>query len=341
MLDRLNAKLEKVKIRQKGNRLYLRATLPPKTGEGTWKQTDVRTGCPATDDGYKAAYAKAQKLESDLIFERFRWEDWGETSPEQTAIADWIDKFEKAYWQETEKNKSQEGRFHRDYLTHYNRLPQDEPITLESLRRILIQFPPQSRTRKAAHGAYSRLARFAGIPLPPEWARLKGTYKPKGDRKIPSDDEILATWERLKGPWKWAYGIFACYGIRNHELMHLDFSDYPALHIGPNTKTGERLAYPLHPDWAALMQCDKINPPAITAEDNREIGNAVGKAFRRLEVGHTPYALRDCYAIRASVLGISPAIVVKWMGHSLSTHYGHYLKWIEKTDFDKVWDGLK
>jgi hypothetical protein len=52
--------------------------LPPKDGEGKWKQYEVRTGCFAGDNGYKAALAKAQKMESDLIFERFQWSDWGD-----------------------------------------------------------------------------------------------------------------------------------------------------------------------------------------------------------------------------------------------------------------------
>lgn len=343
-LDRLNAKLTRVKIRQKNNRLYLRATLPPKDGQGKDKQYEIATGCPPTEKGFQAALGKAQKLESDLLLERFTWDDWANDDrkiPHQRNIEDWINAFEEDYWAIREKTDSRAGTFKRDYLVHLRYLPLDERLTIAVLEKTLIKFPPDTRTRKAAYGAFTRLAKFANLELPPNWERLRGKYKPKSDRKIPTDAEIIATWERLKGPWQWAYGVMAAYGIRNHELVHLNFADYPALHIGDATKTGHRIAYPLHPDWADRFQCQNVRMPKLTATDNRDIGNAVGKALRRHQIDHVAYALRDAYAIRASLLGISPAIAAKWMGHKLTVHYDHYLRFIEKQDFDAVWQVLK
>lgn len=342
-LDRLNAKLDRVKIRKTGNRLYLRATLPPKDGQGHWKQYDVRTGCPATDDGYKAAFGKAQRMESDLIFDRFDWSDWvhnDKSVPNQRNIEQWIEAFTSSYWQEREKTDSRAGTFHRDYLIHYRVLPLDEPLAIAVLERYLLKTAPDSRTRKACYGAYTRLANYAGLELPPNWVRLRGKYQPKGDRKIPSDSEIIATWEGLTGPWRWVYGTMAAFGIRNHEILHLNFADYPAVRIGQDTKTGERISYPLHPDWAERFDVANVQLPKITATDNRAIGNAVGKAFKRLEVGHQPYALRDAFAIRGSALDISPSILCRWMGHSLGVHHSHYLKYISKQDYDQVWNRL-
>lgn len=342
-LEDANTKLDRVKIRQKGSRLYLRATLPPKEGHGRPKQYEIRTGCPATEAGYKAALGKAQRLESELIFEKFQWENWTQNDvniPSQRNIEQWIEAFEQSYWQEREKTDSRAGAFQRDYLVHFRYLPLDESLTIAVLERVLLQTPPDSRTRKACHGAFTRLANYAKLELPPNWVRLRGKYKPKTGRKIPTDSEILATWESLKGQWQWVYGIMAAYGIRNHEIMHLSFEDYPAIRIGDETKTGTRISYPLHPNWAERFNCQQIKLPHITATDNRQIGSAVGKAFKRLGVGHVPYSLRDAYAIRASTLGISPAIVSKWLGHSLAVHYQHYLKYIEKSDFDNVWQGL-
>lgn len=113
-IAKANARLDRVKIRQKNNRLYLRATLPAKDGSGKWKQTDVATGCPAGDKGYKAALAKAQKMESDLIFDRFNWDDWLKEK-EQRLVVPLRNNFETAvakhqewYWESRKKTKTKE-----------------------------------------------------------------------------------------------------------------------------------------------------------------------------------------------------------------------------------------
>ncbi|MEM9815807.1 MAG: hypothetical protein AAF827_05275 [Cyanobacteria bacterium P01_D01_bin.6] len=55
----------------------LRASLPAKPGKrGKWRQQWVSTGCKATTVGLQVAVAKAAKLESDLILDRFDWGDW-------------------------------------------------------------------------------------------------------------------------------------------------------------------------------------------------------------------------------------------------------------------------
>jgi hypothetical protein len=97
----------------------------------------------------------------------------------------------------------------------------------------------------------------------------------------------------------------------------------------------------LHPQWVDQLEIQKINYPNINRAVNREKGHAVGKTLREKKVSHCPLSLRDAYAIRAAILGISPAIAAKWMGHSIQTHYKHYLRWLDKEDFDRTWQGLR
>ena len=73
---------------------------------------------------------------------------------------------------------------------------------------------------------------------------------------------------------------------------------------------------------------------------NREIGEAVTKAFSREKTGFVPYALRDAYAIRAAIMGIDSAIMAKWMGHSLAVHHKHYQKYIDKQTHFKIWENF-
>jgi hypothetical protein len=329
-----------VKIRQKGQRLYLRATVPNRNGEGQ-KQTDIATGCPATEQGLKLALAKAQALEADILLERFTWEQWGTNQPQKDNIENAVLSFEQAYWRSRERTPARADQFQRDYLDFLKHLPPDEPLSQEVLTRVLLRFEPQTRARKFAHQSFTRLAKFHNIELPPTWAELKGSYKPSNQRTIPTDQEIIETWERLQGRWKWAYGVIASYGIRNHEIAHISLEQYPILTVGDKTKTGARIVYPLHKDWPDRFGLQIENRPNITVQINRDIGSQVGHAFRHNKVGHSPYALRDAYAIRGTVLGISPVVMSKWLGHSLDTHYSHYLRWIEQRDFDDVWQGLK
>ncbi len=59
-LGKANAALDRVQIRQKGDRLYLRATLPPKLGEGDKpKRCELSTGYGAHAEGLRFAKAKS------------------------------------------------------------------------------------------------------------------------------------------------------------------------------------------------------------------------------------------------------------------------------------------
>jgi hypothetical protein len=338
-INQANQRLHRVKLRQKGNRLYIRATLPSKAGLGTARY-ELPTGIPATPHGLKLALAKAQSLESDLLLERFNWDTWGQDQREDKTIGDWLAEFVVWYWNTHDRTPSREKQFKLDYWTYYDPLPKGASLTELALTKILLQYQPSQRGRVHAHRALSKLARFARLELSEEWSTLKGNYQPTNQRKIPTDADILATIERLSGVARWVFGVMSCYGIRNHEIIHASLENYPVLTIGDKTKTGRRIVYPLHKDWPDQFNLQKERRPNIQVQVNRDAGNQIGHLFRHHKIGFTPYSLRDAYAIRGAVLGISPAIMAKWLGHSLDTHYRHYLRWIERKDFDDVWAGL-
>lgn len=52
----------RVRIRRKGDKLYLRATLPPRQGETATKQRDLSLGMSANPIGLKLAEAKAKEI---------------------------------------------------------------------------------------------------------------------------------------------------------------------------------------------------------------------------------------------------------------------------------------
>ncbi len=82
-INKANSKLEKVRIIQRGNTLSLRATLPPKPGDGYKnKQYTLSPGFNATDEGLQLTLIEAQQIEADLIYGRFSWD----VKPDQLTV---------------------------------------------------------------------------------------------------------------------------------------------------------------------------------------------------------------------------------------------------------------
>lgn len=142
------------------------------------------------------------------------------------------------------------------------------------------------------------------------------------------------------------FGIIACYGIRPHEIFHLECSqmcDYPpALLVKENTKTGSRLVYPL-PDEARVNSWKLYEPilPNIATEgkSNMELGRKIGQKYIECKIP-SPYHFRDAYAVLGEVMNYNPALMAQWMGHSLDTHYKRYLRHISQRQFTSAWLSL-
>ena len=195
---------------QRGQRLTLRGTLPPKPGDGDKpKQYTISPGLPATAEGLKIAVIKAQKIEADLIYGRFSWETEKDNLTVEFAIAD----FEKHYWATREKTINRTNNYKYDYLDHFLYLPQDEILTAELLKDALLHTTPDSRKRRGRAIAYRALLEHFNIDN--DLNKYKGNYQPRKKRTIPTLEEIDEYWNRMRSPqWKWVFGIIACYGIR-------------------------------------------------------------------------------------------------------------------------------
>ncbi len=164
-----NERLHKVKIRQKGEKLYLRASLPSKNPQSQlYQQYDIKTGLPPTSEGIKIAYARAQKLESDLFLGVFNWSDWGikselENEQKLLTIEEAIVGFEKNYWETRPQTLTKESTFNNDYLRFFKRLPSNELLNEQMLRELLISFTPNSRSREKAYIALKALAKWSDL----------------------------------------------------------------------------------------------------------------------------------------------------------------------------------
>ena len=221
-------------------------------------------------------------------------------------------------------------------------MPQNEILTVDLLKRALLTTPADSRQRRGMAIAYGALANYLDISH--DLNKYKGNYQPKQKRKIPTSEEIDCYYSQMKSPqWKWVYGMIACYGIRPHEIFHLDCSELgnypPVLRVKQKTKTGSRLVYPL-PDAKRITDWHLFNPvmPKIntSGKSNIELGAKVSQKFYERKIP-SPYHFRDAYAITGAILNYNPATVAQWMGHSLNVHYKKYLRHINQKHFTDAW----
>ncbi len=338
-IEAANAKLERLTIFQRGKRLTLRGTLPPKPGDGNKpKQYTISPGLPATPEGLKLAVIEAQKIEADLIYGRFSWD----SDPDKLTVARAIQEFEQHHWQIKEKTINRINTYKYDYLNHFLYLPQDKVLSVDLLRNAIKTTKPDSRKRRGMVIAFSALLNYFEVEH--DLNKYKGNYSPTTKRVIPTQEEIDEYYDRIKSPqWRWVFGIIACYGIRPHEIFHLDCSlmqEYPpALQVKEGTKTGSRLVYPL-PDEKRVIEWKLYDPilPNIdtTGKSNMRLGGKISERFWSYKIP-SPYHFRDAYAITGEVLHYNPALVAQWMGHSLEVHDKKYLRHINRKHFTDAW----
>lgn len=168
--------------------------------------------------------------------------------------------------------------------------------------------------------------------------------KPKIIREIPTEAEIETYWQSIKNPdWRWVFGIIATFGIRPHEIFHLDISrlkEYPPiLQVGEQSKTSYRLVYPIPNErWIVEWDLgDRILPKIeVKGKSNRQLGTKISQGFNYRKLP-SPYHFRDAYAIRGVIYNFNPANVSKWMGHSLGVHEQKYLRHMQEKHFSESW----
>lgn len=347
-LEEVNNSLARVSIRQRGKKLSIRGTFPPKPGDGDRdKSYEISTGKPATPAGLKQAKGIAEEIDGLLIREKFDWKPYLKDKQKPAEIVgEWVEKFEAHHWEHVPKNPTTLNSWHKDYELKFNHLPKEEPLTIELLRRVILdRTEPGSRSRDGYGMAFRRLAEFAELPEAADLKKFEGVYsrtKPVNPRNLPSDEKILEVSEQFKGGWKWLYIALAVFGLRPHEaLLALPDrlqEDPPLLEIPDRTKTGYRIAFPIAADeWNFDVRAYELPPIQIEGRNNNQLGMAVSQKFRQLNVGFVPYDLRHSFARRGFEFGFFPDFLAQSMGHSIEIHVKTYRAWWGDQPFLRVY----
>ena len=267
------------------------------------------------------------------------------TRQEQKAIATWIEEFEADYFTRRARTPKSETTWLIDYLRIFNKLPQHQPLTPDTLVNLATTTNPDTRSRKRYCIALGALARFAGLTVV-ELKSYAGKYSPKTvtPRELPDDSTIVCWYNRISADdWRWAYGMLATYGLRPHELFHLDLQRLKTGDVALQVtggKTGSRLVFPLYPEWFDQFGLADVALPRCTGSTNSDLGNRVTRAFNRLEIPFAAYNLRHAWAVRSLEFGLDLSLAAQQMGHSIKVHTETYHAWISERQHRRAFERL-
>lgn len=345
--DRLKAAKIGVKVEARGSRLSLRATLPPKPGSNKTKpyQQYISLGIYDNPAGLQRAEAEAKIVGGLLARGEFDWSRYL-VSEQELGIGDWakwIEKLRSDYFAQKGNTPNTQFTWKNDYEAAFKNLKGE--VTNASLITAATSTTANSRSRKRTCEKLQILAELVGIKV--DLKPYIGNYgnaqtKP---RQIPTDDQIIQARSLFDNSpaWQWTYGVMATYGLRDHEIFFCEISPTP-----PHTcrviegKTGERICYPLHPEWTIQWRLWEITKPNCIGKMYRDYGQRVSRTFDRKDAPFNPYDLRHAYAIRGSVQYRVPvATMAAWMGHSPTVHWNTYNRWVSAIEHAKVFETLK
>jgi integrase len=356
--QRLKAAQLGLQIEQRGQKLSLRGTLPPRPGSPRLRpyQQRISLNLPATPAGLKQAEQEAKIIAAQIIQNAFSWRNYlpiaGGGRLHQMELPEKLHAFEQHFLAQAPSNRAASVRTtwataYAPYLRKLEAMLRSHPqFTLaEAIYATVQSTQANSRSRQVCCTALAALAEFLQVELPTDLKSFWGNYSPSRTqmRHLPSDTEIMAAIDRIPNPaWRFVFGIMATYGLRNHEVF---FCDFTALQQGvpgatvevlETTKTGTHEVWPFYPEWIEQFNLCEVRLPSIETDLNhttlQRIGQQVTRQFRRYNLPFSPYNLRHAWAVRTIHFGLPDTVAARMMGHSVAIHTRTYHRWIARRD---------
>jgi integrase len=353
---RLAAKRSKVRIALRGKgALNLQATLPPKPLSKrkdrhqqyiplglSYPAEDTAAAKKARDGIMKRAEAEADRLDGDIVYNRFDWENYNVSGTVGgTTISEIIRQFEKHH---RSQNRLEDRTWRNNYMVFFKHLPPDAPISASLLRdTIALRSQEGAGTRQTFCKRYKLLADFAGIEVDfsefRQRGRPKNSYEP---REIPSDAEILRHRPTLEGRykqslrgWQWVYSILFVAGLRPHEAFFCEWSS-AGLEVtkgktGPRTVLYEIMEL-MTPGLIERWSLKEIHLPGIDAEATYHkgtLGHNIANTLYKKKIPIKAYDIRHAFALRGISFNVPAATMAAMMGHSEDEHVRTYRKHLD------------
>jgi integrase len=349
-----------LQIEQRGGKLVLRGTLPPKPNRSRLQahQQRISLNLPANPASLSLATQQAKLIAAQIAQGSFNWQGYEESdvphSPNQDAWSDRIARFEQHFHLDRDRSASTRTTWetaYKPYLRKLATIAEAKPhlSAAEHIYQTILATDARSRSRQVCCTALKALCEFIDLEIPFAWQKLWGTYNQQSlkTRDLPDDETISNWYYQIPNPaWRFVYGIMATYGLRNHEVFFCDYSQLQTgsqtVMVQETTKTGSHEVWPFVPEWIDLFCLRQaILPPVntdLTRTTLQRIGQQVTRQFKRYDLPFSPYDLRHAWAVRTIHYGLPDAIAAQMMGHSISIHTRTYQRWLSHRDRQQAVD---
>lgn len=334
-------------IEMRGNRLSLRGTLPPKPDAVILTASRQRIplfplGILPTAAGIKSAEDEAKLISSQLARKEFFWDKYlSQRVQNPELVKEWVKSYEQDYFSRRDRNPKSETTWKKDYWAALKKLPSNKRLTAQLLVKTVLETKADTKTRQRCCMVYGRFAKFASMEV--DLKPYRGSYSSSKAAlpNVPSDEVIMEFRDSLDNPeWQWAFGMIAAYGLRPHEVFHLDLVDFPKIRVIAG-KTGYREVYPLHPNWSEKWNLKDVKVPDCSGPTNEALGQRVRQYLKRNGFPYKTYDLRHAWAIRAITLGLDVSLAANQMGHSLDVHNKVYQRGLKSETHERAFEAIK
>lgn len=350
----LRLKVDRIKLSivPTSGTLAIQGTLPDQQ-DPTAKphQQKIALKLPATIEGIRQAEAEARVVRRLLNKNQFDWKLY-RTSRNfdltKRKPSEWVAEFEERYFTKRARTSESETTWETDYKSVFKKLEKHERLTTGVFETVIKSTKPDSKTRLRTCRAFQALADAVGLEA--DFRELQGNYSPRkaAPRDLPSDTKIVESFYKIRKDWQWVYGMIATYGLRPHEIWHIDTTDLEKGGITIKViggKTGRKKPYrvwPYHREWIDLFKLRDIKIPIAGMKEktmiNSKLGQRVGAIFRRAKIGFPPYNLRHAWAVRVIGFRLPTSVAAKQMGHSVKIHEETYEHWIPDDVFQQFFE---
>ena len=343
--ERLKTGKHRARVEQRRQRLYARATLPDRNDTTQLRQQSLPLGLDASLEGIQEAEMHALRLSFQLRDSTFKWADWADKSaaPTESESRITVEEFQKAakkFHASKYRTSPERGAnaWAKKWAPALKKMPPSGPVNEAVLLRIIRTMPEGSAGRRDQGNLLCSIGESLGLDLPQARAASRGYGAAQlTPRDIPSDTEIEEIWARIKLPhWRWMWGVCAAYGLRPHEVAHLEIRPDGKCEVGDNTKTGSRICSACPSKWVTKFQLHDLPRPTQAPAN---LAKVFGDALDRDGIELRPYVLRHAYAIRLISRKIPITISALMMGHSVDVHTRTYHRWITKEQVLAALDG--
>ena len=266
-----------LKLYQRGEKLSLRGSLPPRPSSGKSRphQQFISLGVYANSAGLEFAEAEAFRLGGLLAQRQFSWQ---EIEPEVDSKGDtcqlWIERFKRDWQKKQGGDEATIALRWREQFWYpaFKWLPPNAILSAQLLDSVVDRWKPNSRSRQITCQKLQRLVDFAGIAS--DIRSRQGNYSLSSvDCIILRNDAIIAAIDGMRNKlWQWVAGMMATYNLRDHEafLCDVEWSEYDGQQwlvafVPDGTKTGRRETFPLPPEWVERWRLWEVRRPKVTA----------------------------------------------------------------------------